>query len=69
MLEIINLLIIKFYLDQLNLFNRKSKEMTDTECKICHMKFSDPERTMRHMVKAHSKPQKNNRSIGSAKYR
>jgi len=53
----------------LNLFNRKSKEMTDTECKICHMKFSDPERTMRHMVKAHSKPQKNNRSIGSAKYR
>jgi len=53
----------------LDLFKKKSKDMTDTECKICHMKFSDPERTMRHMVKAHTKPTKNNRRIGSAKYR
>ena len=48
---------------------KESKDMTDTECKICHMKFSDPERTMRHMVKAHTKPTKNDRRIGSAKYR
>ena len=48
---------------------KKSKDMTDTECKICHMKFSDSERTMRHMVKAHTKPTKNDRRIGSAKYR
>ena len=53
----------------MDLFKKKSKTGTDLVCKICHMKFSDPERTMRHMVKAHSKPQKNNRSIGSAKYR
>ena len=69
MLEIINLLTLQFHYDQLDLFKRKPKEITDTECKICHMKFSDPERTMRHMIKAHSKPQKNNRNIGSAKYR
>jgi heterodisulfide reductase subunit B len=53
----------------LNLFKKKSKDVTATECKICHMKFSDPERTMRHMVKAHTKPTKNNKQIGSAKYR
>jgi len=27
-------------------------------CRICEMEFTDPQRTMRHMVKAHSKPQK-----------
>ena len=27
-------------------------------CRICEMEFTDPDRTMRHMVKAHSKPQK-----------
>jgi len=32
------------------------------------MKFSEPERTMRHRVKAHSKPQKTKKGIGSAKY-
>ena len=53
----------------MDLFKRKSKTLTDLECKICHMKFSDPERTKRHMIKADSKPQKNNRQIGSAKYR
>ena len=53
----------------MDLFKRKSTPLTDLECKICHMKFSDPERTTRHMIKAHSKPQKNNRQIGSAKYR
>ena len=48
----------------MDLFKRKSKPLTDLECKICHMKFSDPDRTTRHMIKAHSKPQKNNRQIG-----
>jgi uncharacterized C2H2 Zn-finger protein len=45
----------------------KSKTTTSLVCKICDMKFSDPERTMRHMVKAHSKPQKNKRA-GTGKY-
>ena len=53
----------------MNLFKKKSKINTDLECKICHLKFTEPERTTRHMIKAHSKPQKNNRQIGSAKYR
>ena len=45
----------------------KSKTTTSLVCKICDMKFSDPERTVRHMVKAHSKPQKKKR-IGTGKY-
>ena len=49
------------------LFKRKYKDEEDLECKICHLKFSDPERTMRHMVKAHSKPQKRKR-MGTGKY-
>ena len=31
------------------------------------MKFPDPERTVRHMAKAHSKPQKKKRA-GTGKY-
>ena len=27
-------------------------------CKICNMKFTDPERTKKHMIKAHSKPKR-----------
>ena len=56
------------YLNQLGLFKRKSKDTESLECKICHMKFSDPERTMRHMIKAHSKPQKVKKRMGSGKY-
>ena len=52
----------------MDLFKRKSKTLTDLECKICHMKFSDPERTTRHMIKAHSKPQKVKKRMGSGKY-
>jgi len=52
----------------LDLFKKKSKTTTSLVCKICKMKFSDPERTMRHMVKAHSKPQKKKRGIGTGKY-
>ena len=32
------------------------------------MEFSNPERTMRHMIKAHSKPQKVKKRLGSKKY-
>ncbi len=28
------------------------------KCKICGLKFSDPERTKKHMIKAHSKPKR-----------
>ena len=45
----------------------KSKTMASLVCKICGMKFSDPERTVKHMVKAHSKPQKKQR-VGTGKY-
>jgi len=51
----------------MGLFKRESKNTAGLECKICHLKFSDPERTMRHMVKAHSKPQKKKR-MGTGKY-
>jgi len=42
----------------MNLFKRKPETTTSLVCRICEMEFSDPERTMRHMIKAHSKPQK-----------
>ena len=45
----------------------KSKTTTSLVCKICDMKFSDPERTVRHMAKAHSKPQKKKRT-GTGKF-
>jgi len=40
--------------------SKKEPEFT-TECRICGMEFSDPERTKRHMIKAHSKPKKEKR--------
>ena len=52
----------------MGLFNKKPKNDADLECKICHLKFSDPERTMRNMVKAHSKPQRVKKRLGSGKY-
>ncbi|MGY5141916.1 MAG: hypothetical protein ACW9WZ_02605 [Nitrosopumilus sp.] len=41
----------------MKLFGRKT-EQPSLVCRICEMEFSDPDRTMRHMVKAHSKPTK-----------
>ncbi len=41
----------------MNLFRKQTQE-TSLVCKICKMEFTDPERTVRHMIKAHSKPQK-----------
>ncbi|MDC0159505.1 hypothetical protein OAJ55_02340 [Candidatus Nitrosopelagicus sp.] len=52
----------------MGLFKKKSKDAEELECKICRLKFSNPERTMRHMVKAHSKPQKVKKRLGSGKY-
>jgi len=35
------------------------KETTfSNKCSICHMEFDNPERTKRHMIKAHSKPKR-----------
>ncbi len=34
---------------------RRETVITETVCKICGMEFASPDRTMRHMVKAHSK--------------
>lgn len=36
---------------------KKNQEFTNI-CKICKLEFSDPERTKRHMIKAHSKPKR-----------
>jgi len=36
---------------------RRDKKFSNT-CKICEMEFSDPERTKKHMIKAHSKPKR-----------
>ena len=52
----------------MGLFNRKSKDDADLKCKICVMEFSNSERTMRHMVRAHSKPQRVKKRLGSGKY-
>ena len=59
---------VKLYSSQLDFFKKKSTTTTNLECKICHMKFSDSERTTRHMIKAHSKPQKVKKRLGSGKY-
>ncbi|MEE3213485.1 MAG: hypothetical protein VX209_03050 [Thermoproteota archaeon] len=36
-------------------FFKKTKVITETVCKECGMKFAEPERMLRHMIKAHSK--------------
>ena len=36
----------------------KKDDEVSNKCKICDMKFTDPERTKKHMMKAHSKPKK-----------
>jgi len=39
-----------------NIFKRDD-DFTN-QCRICDMEFTDPERTKRHMIKAHSKPKR-----------
>jgi len=52
----------------MGLFKRKSKDDADLKCKICGMEFSNSERTIRHMTRAHSKPQRVKKRLGSGKY-
>ncbi|EGG42417.1 Hypothetical protein Nlim_0598 [Candidatus Nitrosarchaeum limnium SFB1] len=33
------------------------------KCKICEMEFTDPERTKKHMIKAHSKPKRDKENL------
>jgi len=48
-----------FSFGKLGLKNIFKKNMSFTnKCKICGLKFPDPERTKRHMMKAHSKPKR-----------
>ena len=37
---------------------RSEKVITETICKECKMEFSEPERMLRHMIRAHSKAEK-----------
>ena len=39
-----------------NIFKRE--QQFSTKCKICELEFTDPERTKKHMIKAHSKPKR-----------
>ena len=36
-------------------FFSKENAITETKCKECGMEFSEPERMLRHMIKAHTK--------------
>jgi len=36
---------------------KKDPQFTN-ECRICNLKFTDSERTKKHMIKAHSKPKR-----------
>lgn len=36
-------------------FLRREKQITGTICKECGMEFSETERMLRHMIKAHTK--------------
>ncbi len=47
----------KKYLFFMNIFKKKSQS-PGLMCKICKMEFLESKRTLRHMLKAHSKPQK-----------
>jgi len=39
-----------------NIFKRET--IFSNKCSICDMEFDNPERTKKHMVKAHSKPKR-----------
>jgi len=41
----------------INKIFKKGAIFTNT-CKICGLKFLDPQRTEKHMIKAHSKPKR-----------
>jgi predicted restriction endonuclease len=39
-----------------SIFKKEAK--FSNKCKICGLEFTDPERTKKHMIKAHSKPKR-----------
>jgi|TARA_B110000263_G_C15036085_1_gene386371 hypothetical protein len=39
-------------------FGKKNQTVTETVCRQCKMEFAEPERMLRHMIKAHSKLKK-----------
>jgi len=39
-----------------NIFKRET--IFSNKCNICNMEFDNPERTKKHMIKAHSKPKR-----------
>ena len=47
----------KIHVPKLKGIFKKEPQFTNT-CKICNMKFTDAERTKKHMIKAHSKPKR-----------
>lgn len=48
-----------FSFGKVRLENIFKKDVIFTKkCKICGLKFSDPERTKKHMMKVHSKPKR-----------
>ena len=52
----------------MGLFKRKYKDDADLKCKICGMEFSNYERNIRQMTRAHSKQQRVKKRLGSGKY-
>jgi len=42
----------------MGIFSSKKELEVTTECPKCNMKFSDPERTLRHIAKAHKPKRK-----------
>ena len=47
-----------FYSENMGLFSRKKEIMIGHVCPKCNMEFSDPERTVRHIAKAHQSKKK-----------
>ncbi|WP_182135310.1 hypothetical protein [Nitrosopumilus sp. b1] len=44
----------------MGLFSRKKQVVISNICPVCKMKFDDPERTLKHITKAHPKKKKFN---------
>ena len=43
---------------RMDLFSRNKEIILDNDCPKCNMKFSDPQRTLRHIEKAHQSKKK-----------
>jgi len=50
----INIFNVKFKIHFMRFFT-KEKIIVETKCRECGMEFSEPERMLRHMIKAHTK--------------